>query len=74
MTTDEKIKMLTGAIAAVIDAETDRFFHFATLSEYEAASMISFAEIGISANCELWGLNGRYRYVFADKNLASIAE
>lgn len=74
MTTDEKIQKLTGATAAVIDAETDRFHHFATLTNFQASSMLDFAEIGISANGELWGLNGRYRYVFADKSLAVIAE
>lgn len=74
MTANEKIKKLTGATAAVIDAETDRFHHFATLTNFQAASMLDFAEIGISANGELWCLNGRYRYIFADKSLAEIAK
>lgn len=74
MTKDEKIQMLTGATAAVIDAKTERFHHFVTLTYFQAASMLHFAEIGISANGELWGLNGRHRYVFADKALAVIAQ
>ena len=72
MDTDKKIQMLTGALAVIIDAETERFHHFTTLTRYQAASMLDFAEIGITASGELWCLNGRHRYIFADKNLASI--
>ena len=78
MNANEIIKMLTGARAVIIDAETDRFFHFTTLTENEAISMMirGNSKFGITASGELWCLISgcRYRYVFADKSLAAIAE
>ena len=73
MDTDKKIQMLTGARAALIDLDTERFFHFVTLTAKQAASMIRLAGYGITASGELWCISGGYRYVFSDKALAAIA-
>lgn len=73
MTHEEKIQMLTGATAAVVDKETDRFRWFSTLTAMQAASLLDFAEYGVSAGGNFWALNGKDRWVFVDKALAAIA-
>lgn len=74
MTKEEKIQMLTGATAAVIDAKTERFLHFYQIAAHQAHAVVCWGRMGVSASGNFWFLNGSERYVFADKNLAAIAE
>lgn len=73
MTTNEKIQKLTGARAAVYDSETERFYCFTKVTTKRASSMMRSAGYGITDSGELWVLQGGYRYIFADKSLAEIA-
>lgn len=76
MTTPEKIQMLTGALAALIDYNDSYFYHFSNVSAEEAERFLNndgFA-MGISAAGDLWIAGEHYRWVFADKSLAAIAK
>lgn len=74
MTKDEKIQMLTGATAAVIDVETERFLHFHQISADLAHEAVCWGRKGVTTSGNFWFLNGHERYVFADKSLAVIAQ
>lgn len=74
MTKEQKIKLLTGATVAVLDAETDRFLHFHQLSAIQANACVSWEQIGVSASGNLWIMSGGLRYVVVDEKLAIIAE
>ena len=74
MTKEEKIQMLTGATAAVIDAETERFLHFHQISADLAHAAVCGCRKGVTTSGNFWFLNAPERYVFADKSLAAIAE
>lgn len=76
MTKEEKIQMLTGALAALIDRNDGYFYHFATIPADQAEEMLNsdgFA-MGVSAGGNLWIADGHYRWVFSDKALAAIAK
>lgn len=78
MTTEQKIQMLTGAFAAVLDHGNDRFRKFETLTAEQAEQMITSEAyyMGISCEGNLWIAQSAYfgfRWVFTDKNLAVIA-
>ena len=78
MTTQEKIKMLTGATAAVLFNGNDRFLRFETLTAEQADEMITSEnyDMGVSCDGYLWIGQRAYfgsRWVFADKSLAVIA-
>lgn len=79
MTANEKIQMLTGALAAVLDNGNDRFRKFETLTAEQAEQMVTsedlYIEITEQGNLSIgqrafFGL----RWVFADKSLAVIAQ
>lgn len=78
MTTEQKIQMLTGATAVVLDNSNDRFRKFETITAEQAEQMITSKDIymGIEDG-NLWIGNRAYfgsRWVFSDKNLAEIAK
>ena len=78
MTTAEKIQMLTGALAAVLDNGNDRFRKFETLTVEQAEQMITSEgyQMGITCEGHLWIAQSAYfgfRWVFTDKSLAVIA-
>lgn len=78
MTNEQKIKKLTGATAAVLDNGNDKFRWFETLTAEQAAEMITSEDYDMGVSCQgnLWiGKSGYFcsRWVFADKNLAVIA-
>lgn len=75
MNKKEKIQMLTGATAAVIDAESERFLHFHQINNEQAHAVVCWGKMGVTASGNFWFMNGKsLRYVFADKSLAAIAE
>lgn len=78
MTHEEKVKMLTGALAAVLYNGNDRFIKFETITTEQADEMITSEnyDMGVYQG-NLWIGQSAYfgsRWVFADKSLAVIAE
>lgn len=78
MTTQEKIKSLTGALAVVLYNGNDRFLKFETLTAEQAEEMLTSEKYytGITEDGCLWIGHRAYfgsRWVFAEKSLAVIA-
>lgn len=77
MTNEQKIQMLTGATAAVLDNGNDRFRGFKTLTAEQAEEMITSGKYDMGVyQGNLWVSQGGYfcsRWVFVDKSLAAIA-
>ena len=76
MNTEERINMLNGALYACIDSEDGYFYNFGTCDEKTAEYLLLDPKIkkGVSSSGNLWFIRNRMRYVFADKNLAVIAQ
>lgn len=78
MTTEQKVKMLIGATAAVVNHGNDKFLFFETITAEQAEKFIRSGNYiaGVNEDGTLWISCGgyfSYRWVFADKRLASIA-
>lgn len=78
MNTQEKVQMLTGALAVILHNSNDSFIRFETLTAEQAEKMIISNDfcMGVTSQGNLWIGSRAYfgtRYVFADKSLAVIA-
>lgn len=79
MTNEQKIQMLTGATAVVLDNGKDRFRKFETLTAEQAEQMVTsedlYIEITEQGNLSI-GQRAFFgtRWVFPDKSLAVIAQ
>lgn len=75
MTNEQKIQMLTGAIAALIDRNDSYFYQFTKIEQVVAKEFVTNAafKMGVSAGGNLWVADDSYRWIFADESLAEIA-
>ena len=81
MTNEQKLKKLTGATAAVIEASSDKFNFFVTVDSTLAKDLLTHSDdvkikMGVSADGNLWirCWESDTRWVFPDKSLAVIAK
>ena len=77
MNTQEKVQMLTGALAVILYNSNDSFIRFETITAEQAYEMITSEKYDMSVyQGNLWIGQSAYfgsRWVFADKSLAVIA-
>lgn len=77
MTTEEKVEMLTGAISATVDRNTNYFFGFETIGAELAKHLLTCEDVRVMVlyTGELCFIeNEKLVHCLADKTLAVIAD
>lgn len=73
MTTESKIKLLTGAVYACVDVQDGYFYTFGKLDEKGARNLLGQGiRNGITSNDHFWVIKNGLRCIFVDKLLTAL--